>query len=374
MFVAPCFGFGGLERVLIETIANLDASRFIPSFCTLLEPDPAMYKKIKQLGISCTILDKGEGFRWSLIFELAGLLKRERIDLVNSHDIGATLFAAPAAWLARIPRVIHTEHSQLLAERRHLSLYKLIMRMLVTRVITVSRDLENHLATTFSIDRSRISVIPNGIDVKRFDGVRDTRNLREELGIPETARIIGTIGRLTEQKGMEYLIRAYADCIERHPDLALVIVGSGEERENLGLLANNLGVKNGVIFAGIREDIPELLQIFEIFVLPSIWEGQPLAIMEAMAAGKSIVASNVGGNAEILRQGELGMLAEPRNAGSLANAIEMLLTDRVLSQQLGERAHTHAVAELTAALMTKRYEETFDSLFSSNHAKVAKSQ
>ena len=95
MFVTPCFGYGGLERVMLDIISGLDRSRFTPLFCTLLTPDTEMFRKLENLDIPCTVIDKGEGVSWSLVFRLARLLRRERIDLVNSHDIGATLYAAP---------------------------------------------------------------------------------------------------------------------------------------------------------------------------------------------------------------------------------------------------------------------------------------
>jgi glycosyltransferase involved in cell wall biosynthesis len=123
-------------------------------------------------------------------------------------------------------------------------------------------------------------------------------------------------------------------------------------------------VDDGVVFTGIREDVPELLHLFDIFVLPSLWEGQPITIMEAMAAGKPVVATSVGGNAEILRQGDLGVLVPARDPGALSDAIERLLKDRAMARQLGERARSHAASDLTSAVMTRRHEQIFESLFS----------
>ena len=363
MFVAPCFGVGGLERVMLEIIANIDRSRFTPSFCTLLAPDGEMFRAIERLDLSCTVLDKGDGISVSLPLRLARLFRRERIDLVNAHDVGATLYAAPAARIAGIARVVHTEHSQILTKTRFRALYRFIMRRLVTRSITVSQALADHLAREYRIGREKITTIPNGIDVSRFAGVPPSSRIRAELGIEEGTRIIGTIARLTEQKGTEWLIRAFADLMRKTPDIFLVVVGDGELRSDLDRLAAGLGVTGRIVFTGIREDIPALLGLFDLFVLPSLWEGQPLTLMEAMAAGKPVIATNVGGNVEILRGGELGMLVPARNAKALADAMDQLIADRSRAWELGQRSRAHAAAEFCDSTMTRRYERVFHSLF-----------
>jgi sugar transferase (PEP-CTERM/EpsH1 system associated) len=364
MFVAPCFGVGGLERVILELVANIDRSRFTPSFCTLLAPDREMYRAIERLDLSCSVLDKGDGINLSLPARLARLMRRERIDVVNAHDIGATLYAAPAARLAGISRVVHADHSQILTKTRHTSIYRLVMRRFVEHTVTVSRDLADYLAREYGIERDRITIIPNGIDVSRFADAVDSSRVREELGIGPEKRIIGTIGRLTEQKGTEYLIRAFAGLARDIPDLALVVVGDGELRPGLERLASELGAGSSVVFAGIREEIPEFLNLFDLFVLPSLWEGQPLTLLEAMAAGKPVIAADVGGNVEILRGGDLGVLVPPRNVGVLADAMRRLLADRSLAQDLGRRSRAHAASEFGASKMTRRYERVFDSLLS----------
>jgi glycosyltransferase involved in cell wall biosynthesis len=237
------------------------------------------------------------------------------------------------------------------------------MRRLVTHTIAVSYDLADFLVSEYRIEPERISTIPNGIDVGRFAAGLDVTGIREQLGISGDKRIIGTIGRLMEQKGTEYLIRAYAVLARAHPDTCLVIVGDGELRGGLERLAGDLGVGDSVIFTGIRQDIPEMLTLFDIFVLPSLWEGQPITIMEAMAAGKPVVATDAGGNEEILHRGEFGMIVPTHDPGALCDAIGKLLADRALARQLGERARDQACSELTSAVMTRRHEKIFESLF-----------
>jgi glycosyltransferase involved in cell wall biosynthesis len=359
MFVTPCFGYGGLERVLLDIIGGIDRSRFTPLFCTLLAPDEEMFRKLERLDVPCTVIDKSEGISWSLAPRLARLLRRERIDLVNPHDIGATLYAAPAARMAGIKAVVHTDHSQILTKRRLLPVYRWVLQHLVTGSVTVSYDLEEYLTGEMGVDRSRIVTIPNGIDVKRFEGAADDPALRKELGIPEGSKLIGSIGRLTEQKGMEYLIDAFPGVLDRYPDAVLVIVGDGELRAGLEKRAAEKGLDGRVVFTGIRDDIPRMLGLFDIFVLPSLWEGQPITIMEAMASGRPIVTTDVGGNGEILQSGRLGLLVPSKDPGAITDAVTRLLGNPSMAGELGEMAKAHAAAELDSASMTRRYEEVY---------------
>jgi glycosyltransferase involved in cell wall biosynthesis len=319
MLVTPCFGYGGLEQVVLSIVALIDRSRFHPSFCTLLAPEPALYREMERLDLPCYILDKGEGLNAGLPFRLAAVMRRERVRLVNAHDIGATLYAAASSRLGGVRTLIHTDHSQILTKKKHRAAYRFVMRNLVDFSIAVSSSLEDHLVNVLGVSRSAVTTIPNGIDTARFAAKADTSRIRRELGIGESERIIGSIGRLTEQKGMAHLIRAFATVAARDANTRLVIVGDGMLRLELEGLGRELGVREKVVFTGIRMDVPVLLGLFDVFAVASLWEGQPIAIMEAMAAGKPIVATDVGGNSEILAGGKYGLLQLPSHAFSQTN-------------------------------------------------------
>jgi glycosyltransferase involved in cell wall biosynthesis len=246
-----------------------------------------------------------------------------------------------------------------LTKRGFLPVYRWVFRHGISHATAVSEDLRRYLLDTFSLPEARVTTIPNGIDVERFAVPLDTSSLHRELGIREGALVIGSIGRLMEQKGMEYLLQAFARLSRRGSDMKLVIVGEGELRQDLECLARHLQVSDRVVFTGIRNDIPHLMRLFDVFVLPSLWEGQPITIVEAMAAGRAIVATDVGGNAEILHHGEFGVLVSPRDENALADAIDALLSDAARAGGLGKRAASHAERELTSASMVRRYEELF---------------
>jgi glycosyltransferase involved in cell wall biosynthesis len=362
MFVVPCFGYGGLEQVILNIVKDLDRSRFTPSFCSLVVPEPDLFEDLKALGLQCHVIEKGDGLKPGLPLRLSRLFRSEKTDLVNAHDIGATIYAAPAARLARVPAFIHTDHSQILAKTKFPSVYGWILNSLVDFSITVSYDLEKHLIDRYGVSPALVRTIPNGIDTARFDSGGRTEELRRELGIKEGDRVIGTIGRLMKQKGVPWLLKAFSMLRAEVSDVSLVIVGDGEERENLENQAGELGISDSVIFAGIRRDIPDILAMFDIFTLASLWEGQPITIMEAMASGRPIVATDAGGNAEILDGGRYGMIVPREDPGALARSIRELLDDPERAARLGDGARERARAELSSAAMTSKYEEVFGSV------------
>jgi glycosyltransferase involved in cell wall biosynthesis len=360
MFVVPCFGFGGLERVVLDLIEGVDRSRFNPSLCSLLNPHPGMIETMRTLNVPTYVLHKGWGVNYFLPFRLASLFARERVHLVNAHDIGATLYAVAAARLALVRHVVHTDHSQILTKRRFAPVYRGVFRHGISHAVAVSEHLRRYIIDTFDVPEALVTTIPNGIDVARFTVPLDISVLRRELGIREGDIVVGSVGRLMEQKGMAYLLKAFARLIRRGDPMKLVIVGDGELRHDLERLAQDLQLGDRVVFTGIRKDIPDLMRLFDVFALPSLWEGQPLTVVEAMAAGKPVVATDVGGNAEILKHGEFGVLVPPRDDNALAGAIGALLSDPARAGELGRKAASYAARELTSASMVRKYEEVFD--------------
>jgi glycosyltransferase involved in cell wall biosynthesis len=192
----------------------------------------------------------------------------------------------------------------------------------------------------------------------------DTSYLFEEFGLNKDDKIIGTIGRLYEQKGIKYLFKSFKILLQNVPNANLLIVGDGPLREDLQSRAKALEIQDKVIFTGVRQDIPCLLKMFDVFVLASLWEGQPITIMEAMAAGKPVVVTDVGGNKEILNQGKFGLIIPAKDPEAQARAIESLLNDQNLAMELGRKAQEQAKRDLGHVSMVRKYEEVFSKVMS----------
>jgi glycosyltransferase involved in cell wall biosynthesis len=211
------------------------------------------------------------------------------------------------------------------------------------------------------LPENAVAVVPNGRDLDAYrDGSAD--GLRDEFDVPEHAPVVGTVGRLVERKGQFDLLRAWALVRESHPDAHLVVVGYGPEREALEALASELGVTASVRFTGARDDIPAVLDLLDVFAFPSHWEGHPGALLEAMAAGLPIVASDISGNDELVVDHETGLLVPPRDPPALARGINTLLSDGERARTLGEAARTEAYDRFTLTAMVDRFERVYDSV------------
>jgi glycosyltransferase involved in cell wall biosynthesis len=360
MFVTPAFVYGGLERVILDLVAALDRGRFRPMICSLYPPAPGMVPRLEAAGVPFFALDKGDGVNLRLPFQLARLFRRERVDLVNAHDIGATFYAGPAARLVGIQRVVHTDHSQVLGLTRRLSIFGAVLRYGTARATTVSDHLRQFLVETLHYPAARVQVIPNGMDLSVYE--KPATDRRAEFGFSADDRVIGAIGRLTEQKGMIHLVRALPALRETHPGARLLIVGDGSQRAELETEAARFGMGGRVTLTGNRDDIPDLLRLMDVFALPSLWEGQPLVLIEAMAAGTPIVATDVGGVSEVLGSGKYGVLIPAADPVALSVALQRILDDPATSRRTAAEARAHAFKNLTHSAMARQYETLFESM------------
>jgi glycosyltransferase involved in cell wall biosynthesis len=232
-----------------------------------------------------------------------------------------------------------------------------LLSHLAYRVVGVSDDTTHNLRHYERIPEGKLATIPNGIDLQPIRS--DATQLRQELGIAPGTPVIGTAGRLAHQKGLEFLVQAAEMLRPRFPDLKILIVGEGSEQAALQEMVDRAGLQENVRLLGLRMDIPDLLALFDIYALPSRWEGLPMAILEAMAAGLPIVGSAVGGVPTAVREGVNGFLVEPEDAASLAGALERLLNDPNLRRRMGEAGRKRYEASFTARQMTRRYEKLY---------------
>jgi glycosyltransferase involved in cell wall biosynthesis len=203
-------------------------------------------------------------------------------------------------------------------------------------------------------------VIHNGREIDRFNDRREADELRNQLGIPSSATVVGTVGRYVESKGHLELIKAWASMEPEPEDLVLVLVGYGPERERLDAYSKSVDVGDSVILTGRRNDIPDLLSLMDLFVFPSHHEGFSGALLEAMGAGLGIVATPVGGNTDMIIDGETGLLVPVRDSDAIQRAIELLVDDQDTRRALGSSASHKAMEEFSLETMTNSFEKLYD--------------
>lgn len=359
MHITQDLGVGGLERVIVLLCRTLDRERFEPSVLCLRKAGDFAAELMDE-GIPVHVLPwSREKLDYFAFRKVGRVLREQRIDVIHTHNTGPFFHGALGATLAGVKTHIHTDHARPFPDSLRWMVGEHVLSHLAYRVVGVSDDTTHNLRHYEKIPEGKLTTIPNGIDLQPVR--TDTTQLRHELGITPGTPVIGTAGRLTHQKGMEFLIQAAELLRPRFPDLKVLIVGEGKGNEQAELqeMVRNAGLEDNVHLLGLRMDIPDLLALFDIYALPSRWEGLPMAILEAMAAGLPIVGSAVGGVPTAVREGVNGFLVEPEDPGALAGALERLLNDPHLRRRMGDAGRKRYEASFTARQMTRRYEKLY---------------
>ena len=315
MHVVDALVLAGMEYGVIKVVNRLPAS-IQPLICCLRHQDEVT-RGVLDPRVEVLTLGARTRRNYGLIWVLASLFRRERVDVVHSHNWQTYMYAVLGARLARVPVVIHGEHGhdEEAAPARRLWV-KRRLAPLVTRFVAVSGNLARELEDSWGIGRERIAFISNGVDLLAFDEDFDRDGLRRELGLSPDDEVVIHVGGMRPVKDHVTLLRAFARAHAVRPRARLVIVG-GDPRSGRGAelkaLARELGVGNAVRFAGVRRDVPRLLLASDVYVNSSLYEGMSNTILEAMAARRPVVATAVGGTVDLVREGETGFLVPARD-------------------------------------------------------------
>jgi glycosyltransferase involved in cell wall biosynthesis len=351
----------GAEMVLVEAAARLNPDRF-QVICGLLTPDTE-----KVIPAPLTTVDFRmpglNGWVWlRFFFQLCWLIYRRRVDLIHVNSYVPGNYARLAAALMQVPIVIDHWHGFPRFNRKRRLICRFLGRF-TDLSIAVSQGVKDYLLQEIGLDPAKVRVVANGVDIAALDAARPGPPVRRELGLPEDVPVIGLVGRLDHWgKGHKELFTAMARIRERYPVHAL-IVGGGRREAEVRQLAENLGLADAVLFLGQRQDVPDLLNAMDVFVLPSYSEGVSLALLEAMAAGRPVIASAVGGLPEVVTDGDTGLLIPPRDADALAGALERLLGDPAWAQQLGASARDHVREHYSLERLGREINEIYAALW-----------
>jgi glycosyltransferase involved in cell wall biosynthesis len=341
----------------------------------ILATDPHFQELIRDEGLGIVDLDViRRAIRpvWDTrgLARLTAMLRRSNYSLVHTHTSKPGVVGTLAARLARVPAVVHTVHlfpfheeSGRVAAAAYVAAERLAARW-CDRLITVS-DHQRDWALRLGIGQpGQVVSIPNGVPTSRVQTDRAEAGVRAELGVGPGQFLILSTGRLAEQKGLEHLIRAAAMLREELPELKIALAGSGPLERPLRELVSELGVGGIVSFLGLRSDVGDLLAAADLVVLPSLWEGLSISLLEAMAAGKAVVTTDIGANREVTNHGEVGVLVPPKDSVALAAAIRSAVADRARLVELGRRAREVQVERYTIRRMLDAYFEQYEAVLS----------
>jgi len=357
--VVPDIGIGGLSKVVVDISRNIDKNKYNVSVYAIRKCEEEFTQYLIKAGINVTHgQEMNQKYGYAAFVDIGNYLRRVKADIVHTHNTGAFIDGTMGAIIARVPIRIHTDHARLYPDKRRYLLAEKILSYFVKKIVAVSEHTKNDLMKYQKISENKILVIPNGIDLGETENI-DKENKKRELGISNGAHIIGLGVRLEEQKGIKYLIRAMPCILKNVPGTVCLVAGEGSKRKDLENEALKLGISDSVIFIGVRRDMMEIVQVMDVYVLPSIWEGLPLVILEAMAMKKPIVATAVGGTPTAIKDGETGKLVVPENEAALSEAIIMLLRDKKRARQLGENAYKYYNEKFTVKKMLEGYESLY---------------
>ena len=358
---------GGLERVVIDLVHAQQAEGHDCAVICLFEKG-SLADELAQSGIPVAVCNKKHGLDLRALLRLRGFLRRHRTEVLHTHNQVPHYYAIPAAFGLGIRRIICTRHGMGdddIRSRRE-SLFRFTLSR-TTAVVTVCESARRELLINHALDARKVVAVPNGIVVSQFQSTQAAARaaLATELGFASGTRLLGSVGRLTPAKDQANLIRAFKLLHRRHPDTALVMIGDGTLRDELIALAAAEGVSESVRFLGDRGDVAHLLQGLSVFVLASITEGYSIALLEACAAALPIVATDVGGNAEIVRDGLNGRIVAPRAPELLASAMAELLNDEAKATRMGAEGRAWVLANASIPAMEKRYMQIYQGLLPS---------
>ena len=357
----PNLALGGAERVAVHILSALDRRRFVPSAIVFRGPSDTQLKAmLADRGILVTFLGKRPGFDPRAYFRVLDALRCHRPDVVHTH-MQVLLYALPALKLLRPSLAIHTVHN--LAEHevgRELRWVQRLSFRTGVVPVAVARRVQSSLRSLYGL--SHIPLIPNGIPVSEYASSSVPRDVwRGREGFCPDDLLLVSVGRLARQKNCALLLDAFANLIAAHPRARLVLAGTGKERPALEARANQLCIASKVRFLGLRNDIPDLLGAMDLFALSSDWEGNPLCIMEAMAAGLPVVGTSVGGVPELVQSGSEGFLVPRGDVRALTEALALLLRDSNLRKVMGAAAANRARADFDVSLMADAYAALYES-------------
>jgi sugar transferase (PEP-CTERM/EpsH1 system associated) len=361
---------GGLENGLVNLINRMPADRYRHAIISLTDISE-FRQRISRSDVSCIALHKRPGNDIAMLFRLWRLFRKLRPDIVHSRNLAA-LEAQLPAWLAGVPCRVHGEHGRdvfdLDGTSRKYRWVRRLYRPLVHRYIALSRELHDYLHIDIGVAGSRLLTICNGVDVERFRPLEKTdRGKCFPPGFADPDSVVfGSVGRLEAVKDQATLVMAFGRLCRLRPEdsrLRLVLVGDGSLRPGIEQLIVREGIQGRVWLAGNREDIPQLLPALDVFVLPSLAEGISNTILEAMACGVPVVATQVGGNAELVREGETGFLVPRADPPSMARALLDYVDDAALREAHGSAARRRAEQTFSIAGMASRYQEVYDGLY-----------
>ncbi len=362
LFLNSTLNIGGAEKMLYETVKHLDSSMFTKKVCCLYGPGK----------IGEALISEGEDLSHSLmknkydlrvIYRLSRMIRLEKPDILCVESSPLALFwGFLCAKFSKVPCVVTFIHNMrkpgFFSRAKTDMIYRLILPGL-QGIGVVSQARIDSMVKEYGLDRAKLSLIRNSVDISKFSKNKNTDGLKKTLGISKNEKIIGMVGRLVNEKAYDVFLKAAGEIARVMPETRFLIIGEGRERQSLESSAKTLGIKDKVLFLGERNDVPELINLFDVSVLSSRMESFPVTLLEYMACSRPIVATMVGGNSEIIQNGKTGILVPLENYIALAKAITKLLLDEDSARKMAKSARESVEDNFSINRMMEKMQRFF---------------
>jgi glycosyltransferase involved in cell wall biosynthesis len=346
------FDAGGAERILLQTVQRLDQARF-PSHIVSLRPGGSLAPVAQRSGVE--VIDLGMGRRPGpiTILRLARLFRDRKVDIAYGFLYDASIATRIAGWLAHVPVVLTSTQASLSYLPRMAWWVDRATARWCQRIVAVSRGTAEFVIAREGIPRSKVVVIPNAVDLERFRP-GDRAEARARLGLPADAFVVACVARLHPQKGHRYLFDALAAVRAQIPGIVCVMAGEGALRSDLEAEVQRQGLGRECQFRGVMDPVQPLYDAADVIVLPSLYEGMPNVVLEAMAMGCPVIATAVEGSVDVVEHGVTGLLVPPADSSALGRALLELAGDSKRRGAMGRAAraaaeHSHGIDRLVAA-------------------------
>lgn len=372
------FGVGGLENGVVNLINSMPPNAYRHAVVALTDVTDEMAARVKRGDVEYYSLRKGPGHGVALYPSLYRLFRRIRPAVVHTRNLAALEMAVPA-WAAGVPVRVHGEHGRDMEDLdgsvRKYQWLRRAYRPFVTRYVPMSRDLENYLRDKVGVPKERISQIYNGVDTARFRPAQgDAAELPDFPFKRGRHWVVGTVGRMQAVKHQTALARAFVHALRLAPAAAerlrLVIAGDGPLRAQVEQILGEAGLMELAWLPGERRDVPQIMRTMDCFVLPSLAEGISNTILEAMASGLPVIATRVGGNAELVEEGVTGILIAPDDEEALARRLLDYSRDPALARSHGAAGRARVEARFSLEVMVDSYTQTYDHLLGIRRAEA----
>lgn len=368
LYFITTLDIGGAEQLLLSILRGLNKREYEPMVCCLYGGELA--KEIKNLGIKVIDLKVKNKFNLMYLFKLYKFLKKEKFDIVHTHLFHANIIGRIMARLSKVPIVVSTQHYAFKYNGKAGVYLEKLTTKLSNRIVAVSDAAKKFYINEVGVSPDRITLIYNGVDLDILKvTLTDKLSLREQLSL-NTDFILGCIGSFSKFKGHIYLLKAITEVIKVHKNIKLLLVGSGLLEKYLMKVTKDLGISKNVIFLHRRRDIPRILTSFDICILPSLQEGLSIILLEAMAMGKPVIATAVGGNSEVIIHGKNGLLIPPSDYRAIADAIIDLIRDDNKARQLAANARLTVTERFNIKENIYKTESLYEELIDSYKKKI----